>query len=82
MEEVLVYVKEIESFVFLGCVVYFYLYDIVFKNLISLELVDSFIMLMYNMVFVLKEEVIIINNFLIVLYFVFVDLVYFISFNV
>ncbi|MED3729307.1 hypothetical protein ACT6P6_16280 [Priestia endophytica] len=57
LEEALPYVKETENSILIGCAVYPYLHDIVFKNLSNLELIDSFIMPTYNMVLAAKEEV-------------------------
>ncbi|WWB88578.1 hypothetical protein V5F90_12155 [Priestia aryabhattai] len=82
LEEALVHVKETESSALLGCAVYPYLHDIVFKNLTSLELVDSFIMPTYNMVLASKEEVIANNSLLIASHPAPVDLAHSISTNV
>ncbi|WP_078409900.1 hypothetical protein [Priestia abyssalis] len=62
LEEALPHVNKTENSVLLGCAVYPYLHDLVFKNLSSLKMIDSFIMPTYNMVLAAREEIICSKN--------------------
>lgn len=56
LEEALLHVKETENSVLLGCAVYPFLHNIVFENLLDLQIIDSFVMPTYNMVFAVKQN--------------------------
>jgi len=55
LEEALSFMTE--NSVLIGCAVYPYLHDIVFKNLSNLMIIDSFVMPTYNMVLAAREEI-------------------------
>ena len=56
LEEALPHVKMTENSVLLGCAVYPLLHNIVFENLLDLEIIDSFVMPTYNMAFAAKPN--------------------------
>jgi len=56
LEEALVEVKKNKQDLLLGCAVYPDLHHIVFKNLIEMEIKDSFVMPTWNMVLAVKDK--------------------------
>ncbi|MCY9135177.1 hypothetical protein MOE66_10825 [Bacillus atrophaeus] len=57
LEEALVHVKETEHSVLLGCAVYPLLHNVVFENLLDMEIIDSFVMPTYSMVLAAKQDI-------------------------